>query len=155
MTIKCASGNCKPSLTGQRSCAISSYEILYFWCITYRRKKNNLTLLQFKRTNDYQEKKPTLFYMDRHKLVGSITYQEPDGLSDLFQFFPRRSSILQITDNKIIDLQDNIKLFCNKNHDSRMFTSLAWQHHSSSSASPALTNSPLLNVQHSVRRRRL
>ena len=90
MIIKWVSRNCKQSVTGQRSCAISSYEILYFWWITYRQnKKNKLMLLQFKGTNDYQE---------------SITYQEPNGLSNLFQFFPRGSSILQITDTKIIDL---------------------------------------------------
>lgn len=34
-------------------------------------------------------------------------------------------------------------------------SSFAWQHHCSISANPALTYSPLLNVQHSRRRRRL
>lgn len=34
-------------------------------------------------------------------------------------------------------------------------SSVAWQHHNSNSAKPALTYSPLLNVQHSRRSRRL
>uniref|UniRef100_A0A2P2MTY4 Myosin heavy chain family protein n=1 Tax=Rhizophora mucronata TaxID=61149 RepID=A0A2P2MTY4_RHIMU len=47
-------------------------------------------------------------------------------------------------------------LMClSSSQDVPAYSSFAWPHHSSSSAKPAFTYSPLLNVQHSRRRRRL